>query len=133
VVLSARREDLIRQEAERLTAAGYEAAAITADVTDEAQVENLVAQTAETFGHLDFAVNNAGVIADRQPTHELSKDDWDKEIAVDLTGVWLSMKYELAQMVKQDGGTIVNLSSVAGLRAAPFLRPTTRASTASSV
>lgn len=75
----------------------------------------------EHFGRLDYAVNNAGVIADRQPAHEIGRDEWDWQIAVNLTAVWLSMKHELAQMVRQDSGAIVNLSSVAGLRAAPGL------------
>lgn len=122
VVLSARRTDVITREAERLTAAGHKAAAITADVSDEAQLKNLVARTVETFGRLDYAVNNAGVISPRQPTHELGKEDWDKQIAVDLTAVWLSMKHELAQMVAQgSGGAIVNLSSVSGIRGFPEL------------
>jgi NAD(P)-dependent dehydrogenase (short-subunit alcohol dehydrogenase family) len=121
-VLSARRTDVIEQEAEGLRGSGHLATAITADVTDEAQLESLVARTVETYGRLDYAVNNAGTIADRQPTHEMSKSAWDHEIAVDLTGVWLSMKYELAQLVKQGtGGAIVNLSSVSGIRGYPQL------------
>lgn len=122
VVLSARRTDVITQEAARLTAAGHTATAITADVTDEDQVRNLVEQTVATYGRLDYAVNNAGTISERQPTHEVEKSDWDHQIAVDLTAVWLTMKHELAQLVAQgSGGAIVNLSSVSGLRGYPQL------------
>lgn len=121
VVLSARRTNLITEEAQKLTDAGYAAFAIPADVTKPDEIEALVAGTVERFGRLDYAVNNAGVIADRQPAHELSQEDWDHQISVNLTAVWLSMKYELAQMVTQGSGSIVNLSSVAGLRAAPGL------------
>jgi NAD(P)-dependent dehydrogenase (short-subunit alcohol dehydrogenase family) len=121
VVLSARRTELIEQEAEKLRAAGYKALALTADVTDTKQVSALVAQTVEHFGRLDYAVNNAGVINERGPAHELAEEEWDKLIAVNLTSVWLCMKHELAHMVQQGSGAIVNLSSTAGLRAAPGL------------
>jgi NAD(P)-dependent dehydrogenase (short-subunit alcohol dehydrogenase family) len=127
VVLSARRTDLIAEEAKRLTDAGYNALAVTADVTDEDQVAALVVRTVQHFGRLDYGVNNAGVIADRQPAHELSRKDWDWQISVNLTAVWLSMKYELAQMVNQKSGVIVNLSSVSGLRAFPELAAYTAA------
>lgn len=116
VVLSARRTDLIEAEAKRLTDAGHSAIAIAADVTNAAQVETLIAGTVERFGRLDYAVNNAGVIAEATATHELKHEDWDRQIAVNLTAVWVSMRYELAQMVKQGSGSIVNLSSVSGLR-----------------
>lgn len=121
VVLSARRTDVIEQEAQRLTDAGYTAVAITADVSDAAQVAALVARTVERFGRLDFAVNNAGIIANPSPAHELELDAWDRQIAVNLTAVFVSMKHELAQMVAQGSGAIVNLSSVSGLRGYPGL------------
>lgn len=121
VALSARRTELIDEEAERLTAAGHKALAVPADVTDPSQVSAMVARTVEHFGRLDFAVNNAGVINERGPTHELLEQEWDRLISVNLTAVWLCMKHELAQMVRQGSGAIVNLSSVAGLRAAPLL------------
>lgn len=121
VVLSARRAGRIEEEAQRLVDAGHDAVAIPADVTDATQVEALVARTVERYGRLDYAVNNAGVIADRKPAHEISQDEWNWQISVNLTAVWLSMKYELAQMVTQGSGAIVNLSSTAGLRGAPLL------------
>lgn len=117
VVLSARRTDLIEAEAQLLTDAGHTAIAIPADVTDARQVEALVAGTVERFGRLDFAVNNAGILAAMSATHELEQEDWDRQLAVNLTAVFVSMKYELAQMVKQGSGAIVNLSSVSGHRA----------------
>jgi NAD(P)-dependent dehydrogenase (short-subunit alcohol dehydrogenase family) len=121
VVLSARRAGRINEEAERLTAAGFKALAVPADVTDSQQVSTMVARTVEHFGRLDCAVNNAGIINERTPAHEIAEDEWDRLIAVNLTAVWLCMKHELAQMVRQGSGAIVNLSSVAGLRAAPGL------------
>ena len=121
VVLSARRTELIEREAQSLTDAGHTAIAITADVTDAADVEALVAGTIKRLGRLDFAVNNAGVISDRQPAHEIEQSDWDRQIAVNLTAVWLCMKYELAHMVTQGSGAIINVSSIGGLRGAPGL------------
>lgn len=121
VVLSARRTNLIDEEVKRLTAEGYQALAVSADVTDAAQVSAMVARTVEHFGRLDYAVNNAGVINERTPAHEIPEQEWDQLISINLTAVWLCMKYELTQMVQQGSGAIVNLSSVAGLRAAPGL------------
>jgi NAD(P)-dependent dehydrogenase (short-subunit alcohol dehydrogenase family) len=121
VVLSARRARLIAEGADRLTAAGHEALAVPTDVTDASQVSAMVARTVERFGRLDYAVNNAGVINERGPAHELLEEDWNRLISVNLTAVWLCMKHKLAQMVQQGAGAIVNVSSVAGLRAAPGL------------
>lgn len=87
VVLSARRTDLIQAQAKLLTDAGYAAIAIPADVTDNAQVAALVAGTVEHFGRLDFAVNNAGILAGASATHELEQDDWDRQMAVNLTAL----------------------------------------------
>jgi NAD(P)-dependent dehydrogenase (short-subunit alcohol dehydrogenase family) len=121
VVLAARRTELINEEVERLTSGGFRAIAVSADVTDSRQVSAMVARAVEHFGRLDYAVNNAGIINERTPAHEIPEQEWDQLIAVNLTAVWLCMKHELAQMVRQGSGAIVNLSSVAGLRAAPGL------------
>jgi NAD(P)-dependent dehydrogenase (short-subunit alcohol dehydrogenase family) len=88
-------------------------------VTNGGQVNAMVARAVEHFGRLDYAVNNAGIINERIAAHEITEEEWDLLIAVNLTAVWLWMKHELTQMVKQRSGAIVNLSSVAGLRAAP--------------
>jgi NAD(P)-dependent dehydrogenase (short-subunit alcohol dehydrogenase family) len=121
VALVARRTDVINEEVERLTAAGHNALAVTADVTDSGQVQAMVAETVAHFGRLDHAVNNAGIINERGPAHELAEAEWDRLIATNLTSVWLCMKHELVPMLRQGAGAIVNLSSVAGLRAAPGL------------
>lgn len=94
---------------------------MTADVTDATQVQAMVSRVVEHFGRLDYAVNNAGVINERGAAHELAEEEWDRQIAVNLTAVWLCMKHELVPMLDQRAGAIVNLSSVAGLRAAPGL------------
>ncbi len=95
--------------------AGGEAIFVSADVSQAAQVETLVAKTVETYGRLDAAHNNAGVEGSSVMTTDCTEADWDQVIAINLTGVWLCMKYEVLQMLTQGGGVIVNTSSAAGL------------------
>ena len=76
----------------------------------------MISKTVETYGRLDCAHNNAGVTQRAYPpTAEFPEEDWHRVLAINLTGVWLCMKYEIPQMLKQGGGAIVNTASVAGL------------------
>ena len=89
---------------------------IKTDVSSADDVKALVAKAVAQFGRLDCAFNNAGIEGASAITHECTLENWNKVIAVDLTGVWLCMRAELEQMVKQGhGGAIVNTSSGAGL------------------
>ena len=89
---------------------------IEADVSKDADVELMVNRTVQAYGRLDCAFNNAGVHTGvRIPTHEYPDEEWDRVIAVNLKGVWLCMKHEIIQMLKQGRGAIVNASSGAGL------------------
>jgi NAD(P)-dependent dehydrogenase (short-subunit alcohol dehydrogenase family) len=94
--------------------AGGEAAFIKTDVRIAAEVEAMVKQTVKTYGGLNCAYNNAGVIGASDPITEASEGDWDYVIDTNLKGVWLCMKYEIRHMAKNGGGTIVNTSSIAG-------------------
>jgi NAD(P)-dependent dehydrogenase (short-subunit alcohol dehydrogenase family) len=78
-------------------------------------VEALVRGTVEAFGRLDCAVNNAAVTGPMVPMADYSEEHWDRLMSVNLKGVWLCMKHEMQQMLKQGGGSIVNTASVAGL------------------
>ena len=98
-----------------VTQAGGDARFIEADVSQAHAVETLVSQTVETYGRLDAAFNNAGIEGSIARTVEYAEADWDRVIAVNLTGVWLCMKYEIPAMLEQGGGAIVNTSSAAGL------------------
>jgi NAD(P)-dependent dehydrogenase (short-subunit alcohol dehydrogenase family) len=69
----------------------------------------------DQFGRLDFAFNNAGIEGLSAPTHECTNENWEKTIDINLKGVWLCMKYEIPQMLKQHKGAIVNNASIAGL------------------
>ena len=100
--------DLIRGD-------GGSAAFRRTDVTVAADVEALVGLAVSEFGALDFAFNNAGVFADLSPITEQREEDFDAVIATNVKGVWLSLKHELKQMLKQGRGVIVNNASVGGL------------------
>lgn len=117
VVIAARRVPEGEETVGLITNAGGEAIFVKTDVTQAAQVAALIARTVEAFGRLDCAFNNAGVSgAAGAPTAEYPEDKWQQVINVNLTGVWLCIKYELRQMLAQGGGAIVNDSSVTGLR-----------------
>src|SRR5437879_7601938 len=108
-----------------INAAGGQAVAIGGDVANEADVAAMVARTVAAFGKTDCAFNNAGISGRAvgpvgQRTHEMSRESFDGMMAVNLTGVFLCMKHEVVQMLKQGtGGSIVNTSSIAGLIGIP--------------
>ncbi|ETR74903.1 short-chain dehydrogenase [Afipia sp. P52-10] len=108
-----------------INAAGGQAVAIGGDVTSEADVAAMVARTVAAFGRIDCAFNNAGIAGSAvgpvgQRTHELSEASFNGMLAVNLTGVFLCLKHEVAQMLKQGGGgAIVNTASIAGLVGLP--------------
>ncbi len=115
VVITARREEEGLSVVEEIKQMGGEAIFVKTDVSKEAEIENAVAKTIEIFGSLDFAFNNAGVNLPVKPIHEISEDEWDFVMDINLKGVWLCMKHELRQMLKQGNGAIVNMSSMGGL------------------
>lgn len=94
---------------------GNEAIFIKCDVSKEEDVKNLVAETVAHFGRLDFCFNNAGIEGSPAPATECTNENWDKTININLTGVWYCMKYQIPEMLKTGGGSIVNNASIAGL------------------
>ena len=105
-----------QQTVHMITENGGEATFVQVDVTSASAVETLISKTVETYGRLDCAHNNAGISGGgRAPTAEYPEATWHQVIAVNLTGVWFCMKYEIPQMLQQGGGVIVNTASVAGL------------------
>ena len=101
--------------AQTIAATGGRAIFAKTDVSQAVEVEALVNKVLETYGRLDYACNNAGIKGTMASTAECSEENWDRTIGVNLKGVWLCMKYEIPQMLKQGGGAIVNMASVAGL------------------
>jgi len=119
VVVSDRQEAAAKEVVKIILEEGGKAISIPADVTSFEAVENLVAQTVKEFGRLDVIVNNAGIGPNLLRTHQSTLKDWDKVIAVNQTGVFYCMKVALVQFLKQGGGNIVNIASLAGLKASP--------------
>ena len=121
VAVADRSEESAAATVALINAANHQAIAIGGDVTREADVAAMVARTVSAFGRIDCAFNNAGVAGKSvgpmgQRTHELSQESFDKMLAINLTGVFLCMKHEIAQMLEQGGGgAIVNTASIAGL------------------
>ncbi len=115
VVIAARREAQGQEVLGAIKRAGGEAIFVRTDVSRPADVEAMVARAVEAYGRIDCAFNNAGVATGHGLVHETKVEDWDRTVDVNLKGVWLCMKYEIAQMVTQSGGAIVNNSSTAGL------------------
>lgn len=101
--------------AAELVAAGHQAIAVTVDVSDEGQVEAMIAETMATFGRLDMAFNNAGVQAPPVDAADELAEDFDRVTSVNQRGVWACMKHELKVMRAQGSGAIVNNSSLGGL------------------
>jgi NAD(P)-dependent dehydrogenase (short-subunit alcohol dehydrogenase family) len=110
-------EDTVGQ----IKAAGGEAMFVKTDVARAAEVDAVVTAAVATYGRLDCAFNNAGVEGMLQTTVEYGEAHWDRVLAINLKGVWLCMKYEIAQMLKQGSGAIVNTASAAGLVGFPHL------------
>ncbi len=104
--------------AEKINASGGRAQAVQSDVTNYEQVERLIADAVTEHGRLDVMVNNAGIGGKHQlKTADHTHDDWHNVIAVNQTGVFYCMKVGIAQMLKQGYGSMVNVASLAGLKA----------------
>ena len=101
--------------------AGGKAEFIQTDVSDANQVQTLIGKIVTAHGRLDCAFNNAGIEGDVIEAHESSERNFDRLMAINVKGVWLCLKYEIRQMLKQGGGAIVNTASVAGLSGFPAL------------
>src|SRR5271168_109745 len=103
VVVAGRREAEGQETIDLVRAAGGEALFVRMDVSRAAEVQALVQKTVEKFGRLDVAFNNAGIEGNWKPITEQSEEDWDNVIDINLKGVWLCLKYEIQQMLKQGG------------------------------
>jgi len=125
VAVADRTEELAASTVALIHAAGGRAIAIGGDVAKEADVIAMVSRTVTAFARLDCAFNNAGIAPRNvgpggQRTHEMSQASFDAMLAVNLTGVFLCMKHEIVQMLKQGAGSIVNTASIAGLIGLPM-------------
>ncbi len=115
VVVVDRNQNNGEETVELILKNGGDARFIKADVSKAIEVEKMISQTLEYYGHLDYACNNAGVAGAMAPLDQYSEESWDDVIDINLKGVWLSMKYEIPAMLKNNGGAIVNIASTSGL------------------
>jgi len=116
LLLADLQEDGGNETVKMVKEAGGTASFMKVDVSKWQDVEAMVAKAVASYGRLDCAFNNAGIEGEGAVTHKCSEENWHRVLAINLTGVWLCMKAEIAQMLKQgNGGAIVNTSSMAGL------------------
>ena len=114
-------EDPEQHTLKQIRSVGGQAIFVSCDVSKNDEVKAMVEKAISTYGRLDFAFNNAGIEGATANTHECTEENWDKTININLKGIWLCMKYEIAAMLKQGKGAIVNCASVAGLIGFPGL------------
>ncbi len=119
VVVADMLPDAAEDTAALIREAGGEATAVTCDVCEETDVERAVTIAVDRYGRLDAAHNNAGVTHEQVLAADISRADFDRSIAVNVLGVWLSMKYEIPPMLASGGGAIVNAGPTAAVRAHP--------------
>jgi NAD(P)-dependent dehydrogenase (short-subunit alcohol dehydrogenase family) len=116
VVVASRRMKEGEETIQLVRQAGSDGFFIKTDVAKAADVKAMVEKTVATYGRLDYAFNNAGVIEPKPgPLVEQTEEAFDQIVNINIKGVWLSMKYEIPEMLKHGGGAIVNMSSVAGV------------------
>lgn len=115
VALSDVDEAALRSAVDALRAQGHEVIGKVCDVQSDAEVKAFVEATVGSFGRLDAAFNNAGIVTHAVNLEEMSEAEYDRVLAINLKGVWSAMRYELQQMRRQGSGAIVNCSSLAGL------------------
>jgi NAD(P)-dependent dehydrogenase (short-subunit alcohol dehydrogenase family) len=124
VVVSGRRTEEGEKTVHLIEQKGGKASFVKTDISNAAEVSSLIANIVETFGSLDYAFNNAGTEGKLAPITDLTEEDFDRVIDTNLKGTWLCLKHEIAQMLKQGGGSIVNTSSglgeVGGAQLSPY-------------
>ena len=116
VVVASRKQARLDEIAEEIESLGRKSLAIATDVTDTEQVQNLVDQTKEHLGRLDILVNNAGGALHVKQPEELSPEEWNAGIALNLSSVFYCSAAAASVMIPQESGRIINISSVAGLK-----------------
>ena len=119
-----------QETARMIEESGGRALAVRCDVTRSEDVKSALETTIATFGRLDAAFNNAGVEQAKKVMADVTEEEWDRIVAINLRGVFLCMKYEVPLMLAQGGGAIVNTSSGAGVKGFPRGPPTSPRSTA---
>ena len=128
IVTAARRENDLAETVEIIESAGGTATYVVTDISVGSQVERAVQHAVSTYGGLNAAFNNAGILEPAGHLHEIEDDAFDQIININLKGAFLSMKYEIGYMIENGGGSIVNDSSYMGLRGGTGRQPAYTAS-----
>jgi NAD(P)-dependent dehydrogenase (short-subunit alcohol dehydrogenase family) len=123
VVVSGRQRDVLEQTAAEIEHLGRRALFTVTDVSNETQVDHMVAAAIEQFGKIDILVNNAGIAGPTADVTKVSRSAWDETIAINLTGAFLCSRAVVPHMVKRGSGKIINISSVAGKMAYALRSP----------
>jgi NAD(P)-dependent dehydrogenase (short-subunit alcohol dehydrogenase family) len=118
-IVTGRTESEGKETAEKIRKEGNRAEYHRLDVTDEKQIQQVFDQVYETHGRLDILVNNAGIAGPNKPTHEYSREEWDKVFSVNVTGAAMCTKHAVPYLQKTGGGSIVYMSSIYGIVGAP--------------
>ncbi|WP_217553175.1 SDR family NAD(P)-dependent oxidoreductase [Streptomyces sp. GbtcB6] len=119
VTLVGRRENRLAEVVAVITAAGGKALAVPGDVSRPEEIEHAVTRTVEHFGALHYAVNNAGVSGVFTPLTEMTPEQWQRTLDIDLNSLFYGLKYEIPAILDAGGGAIVNVSSVFADRGGP--------------
>ncbi len=116
LVISDIAETGLRETASLIAETQGQTTSVVGDVAERADAERMVLAAVDAWGHLDIVVNNAGITGSQQATlaHSTPDEEWERVIAVNVTGVFRVTSAALRQMLKQDGGTIINIASIAG-------------------
>ena len=113
VVIASRSIEAGQETVRIIEEAGGEAIFIRTDVSQAEDVAKMVRATVDTYGSLDVLYNNAGIVHEPASTVDITVEEWEKTIAINLTGSWLGMKYAIPEMIKTGGGSIINTASLA--------------------
>ena len=123
VVVSGTSTEALEQTVHDIQERGGRAVSVIADVADETAAEHLIARALAAFGRIDILVNNAGIAGPTAPVTEVTREAWDRTLAVNLTGAFLCAKYALPHLIQQQSGRIINITSIAGLQAYALRSP----------
>lgn len=123
VVVAGPTEEKVKSVEKEILDGGGRALAVHADVADEADVAGAVAAAISRFGRIDILVNNAGIAGPTALVHNVSRDDWDRTFAINLTGAFLCAKHVVPYLIEQRSGRIINITSIAGLQAYAYRSP----------
>ena len=123
VVVAGPTDEKIRSVEKEILDSGGRGLAVLADVADEADVERMVAAAVSAFSQIDILVNNAGIAGPTALVPQVSREEWDRTFAVNLTGAFLCAKYVLPHLIERRSGCIINITSIAGLQAYAYRSP----------